>query len=114
MNVKKKMEGVPYKTRVKSFMFTMLATRAIVAFAVSTMRQFMSKVSPPYWMAKKHIMRYLRGILDFNLCFRGKDIAMRIGHEMQTIRDSPRCADFLLELESFYGNARNNQPLYCL
>ena len=37
----------------------------------------MLKASPPHWMVVKCIMKYLKGILDFKLCFGSKDIALR-------------------------------------
>ena len=37
----------------------------------------MSKAGPLHWMAVKCIMRYLKGTLDFKVCFEGKDIALR-------------------------------------
>ena len=39
---------------------------------------------------------------------------MHIGREMQTPGDPPWVCVFLLVLDSFRGNARNNQPLHCL
>ena len=58
MNVQKEMEGVPYKVGLWFFMYAMVATRADIAFAVSTMSQFMAKASSPHWMAVQRIMRY--------------------------------------------------------
>ena len=58
-------------------MYAMMASRANIAFAVSLVSQFMSKVGPPHWMALKRIMRYLKGTLNFKLCYEGKDIALR-------------------------------------
>ena len=55
----------------------MMATRDNLAFAVSTVSQFMSKAGPPNWMAVKCIMRDLIEPLDFKLCLRGKDTALR-------------------------------------
>ena len=77
VNVQREMKGVPYKARVGSLMYAMVATRADIAFAVSTVSQFMSKAGPPHWMAVKRIMRYLKGTLDFKLCLGGKDIVLR-------------------------------------
>ena len=77
MNVQREMEGVSYKARVGSLMYALVATRADIAFAVSTVSPFMSKVGPRYWMAIKYIMRYLKDILDFKLGLRGKDIVLR-------------------------------------
>ena len=76
-NLQRKMKGVPYKARVGSLMYAMMAKRADIAFAVSTVSQFMSKVDPQHWMVVKRIMRYLKSTLDFKLCLKGKDIVLR-------------------------------------
>ena len=76
-NVQRKMKSVLYKARVGSLIFAMVDTRADIIFAVSTVSQFMSKAGPPHWMVVKHIMRYLKGTLDFKSCLDGKDIALR-------------------------------------
>ena len=56
--MQRKMEGVAYKAIVGSLMYSVMSTRADIAFAVSTVSQFMLKASLPHWMAMKHIMRY--------------------------------------------------------
>ena len=71
------MKGFPYKAGVGSLMYVMVATRADIAFAVSIVRQFISKVGPPHWMAMKRIMRYLKGTSDFKLCLEGNDVVLR-------------------------------------
>ena len=71
------MKDGSYKAMVGSLMHEMMALRANIAFAVSTVSQFMLKASPPYSMAVKHIMRCLKGTLDLKLCLRCKDIALR-------------------------------------
>ena len=65
------------RDEIGSLMYTMVGTRVDLAFAVSMVSQFVSKASPLHWMALKCIMRYLKGTLDFKLCLRGKDIALR-------------------------------------
>ena len=77
INVQREMESVSYKAKVGSLMYAMVATRANIAFTVSTVSQFMSKAGPPHWMAVKRIMRYLKGTLDFKLCLGGEDIVLR-------------------------------------
>ena len=37
----------------------------------------MSKAGLPYWMAVKHITRYLKGSVDFKLYLGGKDIVLK-------------------------------------
>ena len=58
-------------------MYAMVGTKVDLVFAVSMVSQFMSKTSPPHWMAVKHIMRYLNATLHFKLCLRCKDILLR-------------------------------------
>ena len=43
-----------------------------------------------------------------------KILRCELGEAMQTAGDPQHGMCFLLALESFYGNARNNQPLHCL
>ena len=76
MNVQREMEGVPYKARVGSLMYAMVAMRANITFAISTVSQFLSKAGPPHWMAVKRIIRNLKGTLDFKLCLGSKDIVL--------------------------------------
>ena len=71
VNVQREMKGVSYKAGVESLMYAMVATRADIAFAESTVSQFMLKAGSPHWMAVKHIIRYLKDTLDLKLCFGG-------------------------------------------
>ena len=75
--MQRELEGVSYKAKVGSLMYAMVATRADIAFAVSTMSQFILKVGPPHWMAMNCIMRYLKGTLDFKIYLKRKDIALK-------------------------------------
>ena len=77
VNVQKEIESVPYKAGVGSLMYIMIVTRTNIAFAVSMVSQFILKVRPPHWMTIKHIMRYLKCILDFKSCLGHKDIILR-------------------------------------
>ena len=72
--MKMKMEGVLYKAAVGSLMYATVGTRPDLAFAVSTVSQFMGKVGPSHWMAVKRILMYLKGILKLKLSFGGNDI----------------------------------------
>lgn len=74
---KEKMEGIPYKAVVRSSIYAMWGIKANFACAVSTMSQFMSRTSPPYWMAVKHIMRHLKGTLYSKLYLGYKNIALK-------------------------------------
>jgi hypothetical protein len=60
-NVLRKMEGVPYKAGVGSLMYATVTTKANIAFAMSTVSQFMSNADLPHWIVLKYIMRKLKG-----------------------------------------------------
>ena len=75
-NVKMEMEGVPYKAAVGSLMYAMVGTRPDLAFAVSTVSQFMAKAGPSHWMAVKRILRYLKRSLELKLSLGGNNICL--------------------------------------
>ena len=112
-NVQREMEGVPYKV-----MYAMMATRVDIAFALSTMSQFMSKAGPLQWMAVKRIMRYVKGTLDFKLCIEGKDIVLIgfcnvDGPEMQMISKPPWDTYFFVGIEVILWKCKR-QPIIAL
>ena len=74
---KGKMKGVLYKAGVGSLKYAMVAARANISFAVSTISHFISKAIPPHWMAVKRIMRYLKNTLICKLCHGGKNITLK-------------------------------------
>ena len=49
--------GVPYKARFRSLMYVMVHTRVGLAYLVSMVSQFMSKVGSKHWSGVKRIMR---------------------------------------------------------
>jgi hypothetical protein len=117
-NVQKEMEGVPYKTAVGSFMYVMVGTRPNLAFAVSTVSQFMAKAGPSHWMAVKRILRYLKVSLKLKLSFGGNDISLVGFCDADWMGDtndrrSTTGYVFIVGREPFCGNARNNPPLHC-
>ena len=57
-------------------------------------------------------MRHLKGTLDFTLYIEGKDITLRGFCNAEWVEDAPRGTHFLLALESFHQNTRNNQSLH--
>jgi hypothetical protein len=50
-------------------MYAMLGTRPDIAFAVTALSQFNSNPGQPHWTAVKHVMRYLRGTVDYQLTY---------------------------------------------
>jgi len=61
------MEKIPYCEAIGSLMCTAVATRPDIAFAVSTLSQFLDNPGRIHWEAVKRLFRYLAGIKDYAL-----------------------------------------------
>ncbi|KAH9800568.1 hypothetical protein KPL71_000711 [Citrus sinensis] len=64
-----KMADIPYSQAVGSLVYTMVCTRADIAYAVSMVSRFMSNPGKLHWDAVKWVMRYLKGTLDHGLMY---------------------------------------------
>jgi Reverse transcriptase (RNA-dependent DNA polymerase) len=65
----KEMDDKPYINLVGSLMYAMVATRPDLAFAVGALGKFSAKPRLQHWNAAKHVLRYVKATLDFNLTF---------------------------------------------
>ena len=60
-----------YQSAVGSLMYAMLGTRPDIAYAVSVVSRFASKPTDQHWGAVKHILRYLKHTLHYQLTYQG-------------------------------------------
>lgn len=67
-----KMKNVPYREAVGSLMYAAMGTRPDIAFATSTVAQFLENPGWIHWEAVKRIFRYLKGTRDLSLVYGGK------------------------------------------
>ena len=65
------MSRVPYASVMGSLMYVMVCIRPDLAYAVSTVSQFMSNPRKQHWEAVKWVLRYLRGTARLGLVFQG-------------------------------------------
>lgn len=71
-----------YKELIGSFMY-LVNTKPDICFAVSTLYQFMVELTRVHWGSAKHVLRYIRGIVEYGLRY------VRIGRvELQGYIDS--------------------------
>ena len=63
------MDNVPYASAVGALMYAALVTRPDIAFAVTSLCQFMSAPSNTHWQAAKRVMRYLHGTRHYELVY---------------------------------------------
>ncbi|GJU15469.1 hypothetical protein Tco_1143435 [Tanacetum coccineum] len=63
------MKKVPYASAVGSIMYDVRCTRPDVAFAQNLVSRYQQNPGKLYWVAVKHIQKYLRNREIYGLCF---------------------------------------------
>jgi len=63
------MSRVPYASAMGSLMYAIVCAMPDLAYAVSTVSQFMSNLGKQHWEAVKWVLRYLRGTVRIGLVF---------------------------------------------
>jgi hypothetical protein len=67
-----KMWKVPYREAIGSLMYASVATCPDIAFAVSTLSQFLDNLGEAHWEVVKRIFRYLSSTRDYMLTYGGE------------------------------------------
>ena len=63
------MANVPYLQAVGSLMYLATTTRPDISYTVGVLSRFNSNPGPRHWLAVKHLMRYLKGTLEYKLVY---------------------------------------------
>ena len=71
-----KMSRVPYSNAIGSLMYAMMCTRPDICFAIGFMSRFQSNPGQKHWYAVKRILAYLKGTVDYSLCYQGGDLRL--------------------------------------
>jgi hypothetical protein len=58
-----------YRELVGSLIYAMTCTRPDICWVVTKLSQYLAKPCKDHWIAAKHVLRYLKGTLDYELCF---------------------------------------------
>jgi len=61
-----------YKQLISSLMY-LVNTRPEICFALNTLSQFTVESKQEHWVATKHVLRYLRGTMEYGLRYLGGD-----------------------------------------
>ena len=69
---KEKMSRISYVNAVGSLMYIMMCTYPDICYVIRLVSRYKSNLSPNHWMTVKRILRYLKGTLDYMLCYQGK------------------------------------------
>ena len=59
-----------YRELVGSLIYAMTCTRPHICWIVTTLSQYLSNPVQAHWIAAKHVLRYLKGTLGYELCYR--------------------------------------------
>lgn len=62
-----------YREVVGSLIYLMTSTRPDLSFVVSKLSQYLSEPKQQHWVAAKHVLRYLKGTVDQELCYRKQE-----------------------------------------
>ncbi|XP_070032592.1 secreted RxLR effector protein 161-like [Nicotiana tomentosiformis] len=72
-----KMSRVPYRSTVGSLIYVMVCTRPNICQAVGLVSRYQTDPTLAHWQAVKRIMRYLKVIDDYAICYQGgKDLRL--------------------------------------
>ena len=73
---KEKMSKVHLSNAIGSLMYAMICTRPNICYATGLASIFQSNLDIKHWMAVKRILRYLKGIENYVLCYQGRDLRL--------------------------------------
>ena len=66
----------PYLSTVGSLMYVMMC-RLDICHAVGMASIYQSNLGQEHWKAVKRILRYLKGTLEYSLCYQGKELRLK-------------------------------------
>lgn len=67
-----------YREAVGSLIYAMTCTRPDICWVVTKLSQYLSRPTEAHWVAIKHVLRYIKGTLDHELCYRKCDNDLRL------------------------------------
>ena len=59
-----------YREAVGSLIYIMMCTRPDICWTITMLSQYCSRPLQTHWIAVKHLLRYLKGTLHYELCYR--------------------------------------------
>ena len=74
---KEQMKKVPYASAMGSLMYAMLCTRSDISYAVGMVSRYQSNPGEARWKAVKRILRYIKGTVNYRLCYQGQDLQLK-------------------------------------
>ena len=73
---KEQMSKASYSSAIHSLMYAMMCKRPDICYVIGLASRFQSDPGMKHWMAVKRILRYLKGIADYALCYHMRDLQL--------------------------------------
>ena len=74
---KERIEKVLYASVVGSLMYAMLCTRPYISYAIGMVSRYQYNPGEAHCKAVKRILRYLKGMMYYRLCYQGQDLQLK-------------------------------------
>ena len=66
---RREMQKTPYLNTVGTLNYLVISTRPDISYAVGCLARYNADPGPAHWAAVKHVMRYLKGMMDLKLTY---------------------------------------------
>ena len=73
---KEQMNKIPYLRTVGILIYDMICTRPDIYHAVRMASRYQSNLGQAHWKSVKRILRFLKGITGYSLCYHGNDLRL--------------------------------------
>ena len=70
------MSNVPCSSAIGSLMYATMCTRPDICYVVSMVSRYQANPGMKHWRAMKRILRYLKGTVNYSLCYQGKGLCL--------------------------------------
>jgi len=67
-----------YREVIGSLIYAMTCTRPDICWIVTKLSQYLSKPVKAHWVTVKHVLRYLKGTIDYELCYRKSEDGLNL------------------------------------
>ncbi len=74
---KGRMEGIPYSSALGCLMYAMSFTRPDLSHAIGILSRYQKNPGEEHWKQIKYVLRYVRGTMDYSLCFNGHNLQLQ-------------------------------------
>jgi hypothetical protein len=74
---KERMKGIPYSSALGSLMYAMLFTRLDPSHTIRFLSRYQKNHGEEHWKQLKYVLRYVKGTLDYSLCFNGHNLQLQ-------------------------------------